>query len=74
MNTCRIKICGDTTLCEACGLEWDTNDPREPVCKMKRLFDDYEAGRKRYAALELAALTLAAVVLVRELLAYTVSP
>ena len=29
---CRIKICGDETVCEICGLRWDTNDIDPPAC------------------------------------------
>lgn len=29
---CRVHIHGDTTICDACGLVWDTNDLYPPEC------------------------------------------
>ena len=32
VSKCRIKICADETVCENCGLRWDTNDIDPPGC------------------------------------------
>ena len=32
---CRIKICADETICESCGLRWDTNDIDPPACERR---------------------------------------
>lgn len=29
---CRARICGDTTVCVVCNLQWDTNDIDPPKC------------------------------------------
>lgn len=30
---CDLLITGDTTICKACDLTWDTNDPEPPKCR-----------------------------------------
>lgn len=33
---CHLMTYGDTTKCQACGLEWDTNAADEPVCRVQQ--------------------------------------
>jgi len=33
---CHVMTYGDTTKCHACGLEWDTGDANEPVCRVQQ--------------------------------------
>jgi len=33
--TCRARVYGDQTICDKCGLTWDTNDPEPPACNPK---------------------------------------
>lgn len=38
-DKCKITQHSDQTQCETCGLKWDTNDPEEPKCPSRNLYD-----------------------------------